>query len=304
MQLPPIICRLGFLLLLSLVGCAGTPPNSDSPSANQTPPPPSPPPPLGLPSVPPPAVVAKSSIVVDGITGRVLASKSPHQRRAVASTQKLLTALVVVEDGSLDKVVVIEPSDTAVEPTKLYLKPGERHSRRDLLRVLLVKSANDVARALARDVAGSQEAFAARMNATARRLGMHSSHFRNPHGLTEDGQYSTASDIALLARAAYRHPFIRQAVRTPRITFVHNDGRSKTLKNTNRLLGKVDYVTGMKTGTTNASGRCLVVSGERAGRFAIAVVLGSDSRNIWNDSEKLVRWSLETPNTQTAAVSP
>ena len=303
MHLPPVLSRLAILLVLSLAGCAGAPPTAGPSSSAGTPPPPSAPASMRLPATAPPAVYAKSSIVVDGITGRILASKSAHERRAVASTQKLLTAIVVIEDGSLNKQVVIDRSDTTVEPTKLYLKVGERYSRGDLLRVLLVKSANDVAHALARDGAGSQEAFAARMNATARRLGMHNSNFRNPHGLTEPGQYSTASDIALLARAAYRYPFIRQSVRSRQITFVHNDGRTKTLKNTNKLLGKVDYVTGMKTGTTNASGRCLVVSGERGGQFTIAVVLGSNSANIWNDSEKLIRWSIETPGNRGSAMA-
>lgn len=283
------------LLFLSLSWASCTPVPSGPPSVGNKPV--APPPVIRLPSGPPPAITGKSSIVIDGITGRILAGKSIHERRAVASTQKLLTALVVIDAGSLDKVVTVHSSDGQVEPTKLYLKSGETHTRRDLVRVLLVKSANDVARALARDVAGSQERFVFLMNQKARSLGMRDSHFMNPHGLTEEGQYSTASDIAILARAAYRNPFVRACMRTREITFQHDDGRVKKLENTNKLMKRLSYVTGMKTGTTRASGRCLVSSGELNGRFTIAVVLGSTSKEIWNDSERLMRWSLESPTT-------
>ena len=288
LKLTPLV----LLLSLPLIGCAPAPGNPTQVQAAVAPP--KPPPSIPLPSTPPPAVAAKSSMVIDGVTGRILAGKSVHERRAIASTQKLLTALVVIEDGNLDKVVTIQASDGAVEPTKLYLSAGETHTRRDLLRVLLVKSANDVARALARDVAGGKDQFAALMNRRARSLGMHNSHFINPHGLTEEGQYSTASDLALLSRAAYRNPFIRSCIRLPEITFTHDDGRVKKLTNTNKLLKRVNYLTGMKTGTTRASGRCLVSSGELNGRLVIAIVLGSTSKEVWNDSEQLIRWALET----------
>ena len=162
------------------------------------------------------------------------------------------------------------------------MKPGEHYTRGQLLQVILVKSANDAAMALARDVGGSKEHFAAMMNQRARSLGMYNSHFLNPHGLTEPGQYSTARDLAILARKAYRYPSIRRCLRIPRYTFVHSDGRTKSLKNTNKLLGRLPYATGMKTGTTNASGRCLVSSGELDGRIVIAVVLGSESKAARN----------------------
>jgi D-alanyl-D-alanine carboxypeptidase (penicillin-binding protein 5/6) len=243
----------------------------------------------------PPSVVAQSAIVVDIASGRVLYAKNADQPRAVASTQKLITALCVLDAGSVDKPVHIQSSDGACEPTKLYLKAGDTYSRRELLKVLMVKSANDVARALARDVGGSQEAFANRMNRKCASLGMRNSHFLNPHGLTEPGQYSTARDMAIAARAAYRSPLIRSYTATKSFTFRFNNGRTRLLTNTNRVLKTLPYCNGMKTGTTNASGRCLVSSGSLNGRSVIVVVLKSNSPNIWSDSTKLLRWALERP---------
>ena len=123
----------------------------------------------------------------------------------MASTQKLLTSLIVAEAGDLDHKVRVEASDTWAEPTMLYVKPGEQYSRYDFLNVLLVHSMNDVARALARDNAGSIESFAQRMNNKAVQLGMHDSNFVNPNGLPVPGQYSTARDMAQVAMAAYRN---------------------------------------------------------------------------------------------------
>lgn len=243
----------------------------------------------------PPRVVAESAIVVDIESGRVLYAKNADLRRAVASTQKILTAMCVIDAGSIDRRVTIAASDGNVVPTKLWLKPGEVYTRRDLTRVLMVNSANDVSRALARDVAGSQEAFAAMMNRKAASLGMRNSHFKNPHGLTEDGQYSTARDMAIAARAAYRYSLIREFMGTQEFTFRFNDGRTRHMRNTNRLLRSVHYCNGMKTGTTVVSGRCLISTGALGGRSVIVVVLKSDSANVWSDSEQLLRWALERP---------
>jgi D-alanyl-D-alanine carboxypeptidase (penicillin-binding protein 5/6) len=248
-----------------------------------------------IPPTPPPPIVGQSAIVVDVASGRVLYAKNADQPRAVASTQKLITALCVLDAGNVDKTVVVDPSDGSCEPTKLGLKAGEVYSRRELLKVLMVKSANDVARCLARDVGGDQEGFAAVMNRKCAALGMRNSHFRNPHGLTEPGQYSTARDMAIAARAAYRSPLIRSYTATKAFTFRFNDGRTRLLENTNKVLKTLPYCDGLKTGTTNASGRCLVSSGSLNGRSVIVVVLHSNTPNIWSDSTKLLRWALERP---------
>ncbi|MGJ8722956.1 MAG: D-alanyl-D-alanine carboxypeptidase family protein [Roseibacillus sp.] len=252
-------------------------------------------PPTGLlPSAPIPPITAKAAIVMDGVTGRVLAAKNADERRAVASTQKILTALVALESGPLSDPVTVEDSDTRVEPSKVYIRTGETYTRAALIKALMVKSGNDVAKALARDVAGSEEAFMAQMNSKALSLGMRNSRFLNPHGLTEEGQYSTARDIGILAKAAYQSPVMRGFMRTKSYTFTRPSGDTKTLTNTNQLLSKVPYCTGMKTGTTKASGRCLVSAGELNGRLTIVVVLGASSEPaLYKDSEALLRWSLE-----------
>ena len=128
-------------------------------------------------------------LVVDVATNYNLYAKNADTRRAVASTQKIITALCVLDAGDIDKTITITSYDTRCEPTKLYLKPGEKYTRRELLKVLMVKSANDVARALARDVGGSVEGFAKIMNRKCAQLGMRNSRFVNPHGLTEPNQY-------------------------------------------------------------------------------------------------------------------
>jgi D-alanyl-D-alanine carboxypeptidase (penicillin-binding protein 5/6) len=248
-----------------------------------------------IPPTPPPPIAGESAIVIDVQSGRVLYAKNADVPRAVASTQKIITALCILDAGNIDAPVTIDASDAACEPTKLNLQPGEQYSRRELLKVLVVKSANDVARALARDVGGSQDGFAALMNRKAASLGMRNSNFINPNGLPMAGQYSSARDMAIAARAAYRSPLFRSYAATQSFTFRFNNGRTREIENTNRLLKTIPYCDGMKTGTTNVAGRCLVASGSLNGRSAITVVLKSNTPNIWKDSEKLLRWALEWP---------
>jgi D-alanyl-D-alanine carboxypeptidase (penicillin-binding protein 5/6) len=248
-----------------------------------------------IPRIPPPPIVGESAIVVDYESGRVLYAKNADARRAVASTQKIVTALCVLDAGNIDKTVVVSASDAACEPTKLGLRTGERYTRRELLKVLMVKSANDVGRALARDTAGDQQSFADMMNRKAASLGMRNSRFQNPHGLTEPDQYSTARDMAIAARAAYQSPLIRSFAGTKAYSFRYADGRTRLLENTNKVLKTLPYCTGLKTGTTNASGRCLISTGSLNGRSVIVVVLKSNTPNIWKDSSKLLQWALEEP---------
>ena len=239
----------------------------------------------------PPVVTAASAIVLDADSGEVLHQLNADQARQVASTQKLLTALIIAESGNLDARVQVEPVDTFAEPSKLYLKPGEVYERGQLLQILLVKSMNDVARCLARDNAGSIEAFAAKMNARARSLGMTSSHFVNPNGLPEPGQYSTARDMARVAMVAYRNGTIRSIVRLRSLNFQYADGRVRNFTNTNQVLKNFPLCNGMKTGYTEAAGHCLISSATHNGRDVISVVLG-DSKKIWLDSYRLLAWGL------------
>lgn len=250
---------------------------------------------VAIPNIAPPKVYGQSAIVVDARSGKVLYAKNADEPRPVASTQKIVTALVAFDSGSISDPVTIEASDTRCEPTKLYLTPGDTYSRGSLLKALMVKSGNDVARALARDIGGSQEGFAAMMNRKAASLGMRRSHFINPNGLPAEGQYSTARDISIAARHAYANATLRSWVNTQAYQFQYANGRTKLLENTNKVLKRVPYCDGMKTGTTNRAGRCLVCTGEYNGRAAIVVVLKSNSAHIWDDSERLLRWALESP---------
>jgi D-alanyl-D-alanine carboxypeptidase (penicillin-binding protein 5/6) len=238
-----------------------------------------------------PVISGAAAIVVDADTGGVLHELNADQTRQVASTQKLLTALIIAESGDLDQRVVVQPSDTWAEPSKLYLKAGDVYERGQLLRILLVKSMNDVARCLARDNAGSVEAFAAKMNARARALGMTSSRFVNPNGLPDSSQYSTARDMARVAMAAYRNSTIRNIVRLRQTVFQYADGRTRTFQNTNQVLKNFPLCNGMKTGYTEAAGHCLISSASHNGRDIISVVLG-DSKQIWVDSYRLLAWGL------------
>jgi D-alanyl-D-alanine carboxypeptidase (penicillin-binding protein 5/6) len=235
---------------------------------------------------------ANSVMVVDARTGAVLHEKNADQPRPAASTQKLLTALIIAETGYLDRQVRVEAIDTFAEPVRLNIRPGDVYQRIDLLRALLVKSPNDVARCLARDNASSVEAFAVKMNAKAQMLGATHSHFLNPNGLPIPGQYSTARDLAIIARAAYANPTIRSIVCLPQLVFRYANGRTRELENTNKVLKRLPFCNGMKTGYTEAAGHCLIASGSRPGRDIIVVVLGDTKSGVWTDAASLLSWGL------------
>ena len=257
--------------------------------------------PLALPAQEP-IITAESAVLFDANTGRVIYKKNENERRAVASTQKLLTALIVAESGDLSAPVVIEQTDMMAAPTKLYVKTGERYTRQQLLTALLVKSPNDVARALARDNAGSIDDFAAKMNARMARMGGESSHFVNPNGLPADDQYSTARDMARVARAAYFNPLVREIMRTKHCMFRYATGKTIPLQNTNRVLRTYSFCNGMKTGYTDAAGHCLISSGSWGGKDMIAVVLGSNKARVWQESALLLAYGLGIDNTHMASL--
>ena len=242
--------------------------------------------PVAIPSSAPRTPRCASACVMDALTGKVLFSHNGLQHRQVASTQKLVTAMVVMEHGSLDKKVVIQPSDTKADPTKLGFRAGEVYSRRELLNAMMIRSFND-----ARDTAGSVPRFAQLMNAKARQMGMYNSRFANPNGLPAD-QYSTAIDMARCAYYVYRNPELRNIICKRQYAFTRANGRTLLLRNTNKLLTQNPWVTGMKTGYTNAAGRCLVSSAGVNGRHVIVVVLGCHPSRIWTESENLIRWAL------------
>ncbi|HXP34850.1 MAG TPA: D-alanyl-D-alanine carboxypeptidase family protein [Chthoniobacterales bacterium] len=243
-----------------------------------------------------PKTSASSVIVINVSNGQVLYEKNPDQVRAPASTTKLLTGLIVAENGYLDRPVTVAQVDTFAEPVKLNIKPGDIYQRIDLLRALLVKSPNDVARCLARDNAGGIEAFAEKMNQRAFALGATHSHFVNPNGLPDARQYSTARDLSTIARVAYANPTIRSIVCLRQLVFRFANGRTRELENTNQLLKRLPYCNGMKTGYTEAAGKCLIASGSRPGKDIIVVVLGDSHSGVWRDAGALLAWALWNPS--------
>ena len=245
---------------------------------------------------PAPSIYGKYAIVIDAANGRILHEKSARTETPVASTQKLLTALLIVERGNLDEEILIIDSDTRVEPSILGFRAGDTYTRAELVKWLLVRSGNDVAKALARDHSGSVEAFCEKMTARARELGCTDSVFRNANGLPISGQHSTARDMALVAWECYHQPFIRSCIKLVNWSLTLDNGEVRNARNTNKLLYdsryKVEGVNGMKTGYTIASGNCLITSAERDGRQRIVVVIKSNGYQVWPDSKALMEWAL------------
>jgi D-alanyl-D-alanine carboxypeptidase (penicillin-binding protein 5/6) len=238
-----------------------------------------------------PSIHARSAILIDARTGRTLYQKFADTPMQVASTQKLVTALVILDHGNLDQTFTIAREECAVEPSKLGVRPGQVYTRRALLTAMLIKSENDAAAALARDHSGSIAAFAEAMNRKAWEVGARNSYFVNPHGLPAS-QHSTARDMARVAFRAYHEPILRRIMATRYSIFVFSNGRTQQLESTNKLLARSTLYNGMKTGYTFAAGRCLISSASSGGRDVILVQLGSRTSYIFGDAERMMQWGL------------
>jgi D-alanyl-D-alanine carboxypeptidase (penicillin-binding protein 5/6) len=237
-------------------------------------------------------LAATGAVVVDALTGETLYEKNAEAAHFPASTTKIMTALLVIEEGDLTHDVEVTLEDSKVGESGLDIKPGERFSRRQMLYGLLLKSANDVAHALGRDNAGSVQAFAAKMTLRAEELGATSTRFSNPHGLHHIQHYTTPRDLALIARAAMQQPLFRQIVATQKHPWV-TDLSVRELYNHNRLLKRFEGCTGVKTGYTRPAQQVLVSAALREHREVIAVVMHSDKPGIWEDSKQLLTFGLE-----------
>jgi len=238
-----------------------------------------------------PPVEATAFVLLEERTGQVLLARNPDLPRPPASTTKILTALLVLENLPLDRVVKVSARAAAQrEGSSIGLEVGERRTVRELLYALLVKSANDAAVALAEAVDGSVEGFVRRMNARARALGARNTHFVNPHGLHQPGHYTTASDLARIARAALQNPVFREIVRTREYEYPSAQGPLRLL-NGNRLLGRYPGADGVKTGWTAQSGRCLVASATRSGRRLLVVLLNAPQ--VFQDAARLLDYGFE-----------
>ena len=238
-----------------------------------------------------PAVSAACAILLDADSGRVIGEKNADQRHAMASTTKIMTALVALREAELDRVVEISPAAVGIEGSSVYLYAGERLTMEDLLYAMLLESANDAAAAIAVAVSGSIEAFAGAMNETADALGLGETHFTNPHGLWDADHYTTARELGLITMHALRLPAFRQIVSTYKHTIPLNETEGvRLLLNHNKMLKLYDGAIGVKTGFTKKSGRCLVSAAERDGVRLIAVTL--DAPDDWRDHTAMLDYGF------------
>lgn len=230
-----------------------------------------------------PRVEALAAIVMDSESGRVLYARNAAVRRSIASTTKIMTAIVALENGSLNHQITISKKAANTWGSDIGLKQGQIFTLEELLYGLMLKSGNDAAVAIAEHIGGSVEGFAAMMNRKARELGAADTAFVTPHGLDADGHYSTAYDMALITRYALDNPTFARIVSTDTIR-IH----TKVLHNTNELLGNYPGTDGVKTGYTGKAGRCLVASATRDGMHLISVVLGCSTRSKRAESSRLI----------------
>lgn len=242
-----------------------------------------------------PTIKADSAILMDAKTGQVLWEKKMHKRLAPASTTKILTAIIAIERGQLNADVVVSPKAAATRGSSMYLYSGQTLSLRELLEGLMLRSGNDAAVAIAEHIAGSVDEFARLMNEKAIAIGARESHFVNPHGLSAVNHYSSAHDLAVLARYALKNPIFSEVVRTKETSIDWHDRKGKEqeklIRNTNKLLWMFADADGIKTGTTNEAGPCLVASATRDGQKLISVVL--HDRERWSDSMRLLQYGFQ-----------
>ncbi len=225
-------------------------------------------------------VSAHSAIVMEASTGDVVFEKDADTRRPMASTTKIMTALVAIESGELSREITVSKEAEGVEGSSIYLKSGDKITLESLVWALMLESANDAAAAIAIGVAGSVEAFADMMNQKAAELGLTDTHFTNPHGLSDDAHYTTARELGKLTAAALENDTFRKIVSTD--SHIIEYGESvRNLHNHNKMLRMYDGTIGVKTGFTKASGRCLVSAAERGGMTLIAVTLNAP--DDWTD---------------------
>ena len=233
---------------------------------------------------------SRAYVVIDRNSNQVLVGKNENQKRKMASTTKIMTATIIIENCNLSDVVEISKKTANTGGSRLGLKYQDKISVKDLLYGLMLCSGNDCAVALAEHCAGSVEAFAEKMNKKAIELNLSNSHFVTPHGLDSDEHYTTAYELALLTNYALQNKTFAQIVNTTNYTVTIN-GYGKSIHNTNELLGSLDGVYGVKTGFTNGANRCLVTSCKRNNMDIICVVLGADTKNFrTKDSIKLIEY--------------
>ncbi len=225
---------------------------------------------------------AKAAITIEAQTGISLYEKNADEQLPMASTTKIMTALVALENADINQTFTVSETACKVEGTQIGLLAGDQISLNDLLHMLMMKSANDAAQTIAENISGSLEAFAELMNERAKQMGLTHTHFENPHGLPSDNHYTTARELALIAAEALKNDTFAQIVSTKKKKL---DYHGLVIENSNRLLSSYEYTTGVKTGFTKAAGRCLVTSAKKDGVTLINVTLNDG--NDWQDHTEM-----------------
>lgn len=243
-----------------------------------------------------PIISADAAVVMDVGTGELLFEKQGFKRRPPASTTKIMTAILGLEMGRPDEIVTVSPKAAAVGESTLHLDPGEKITLYELITGALLRSGNDACVAIAEQIAGTEERFVQIMNKKAAALGAFNTHFANTNGLPNKNHYSTAYDLALMARYGLQLPAFASITRQKEteIHFLEPDVLMN-VRNTNKLLWSYPYADGVKTGTTNAAGKCLVASATKEGRQLVAVVLHAPNR--FGDAQKLLEWGFQQTET-------
>lgn len=240
-----------------------------------------------------PQVTAQSAVLMDALTGQILYSRAADVRRYPASTTKIMTLIVALEHGNPDDIVTVSPQAAGVEGSTIWLEAGEQIRLEDLLYGMMLVSGNDATVAVAEHIAGSVDAFAQLMTAKAHEIGAVHTNFVNSNGLPDDNHYTTARDLALITAYGYKNPAFAKIVGSKDWSLFRTRGpQYRKLENENILLWIYPGGNGVKTGYTEAAGRCLVSAANRDGIQLIAVVL--DSLFMWNDSIALLNYGFQT----------
>ncbi|MFA4886184.1 MAG: D-alanyl-D-alanine carboxypeptidase family protein [Desulfotomaculaceae bacterium] len=236
-----------------------------------------------------PVLTAEAAVLLEARTGQVLFDKNAGQKRPPASTTKIMTALLALEGGDLRQVVTVSPEAASVGEASLDLRAGEKLTLEELVFGAMLESGNDACVAIAEHLAGTESNFVLLMNQKAKIIGAQNTSFKNTNGLPAAGHYTTARDLALITQYALRNPVFQNIVST-KSRIIGSKDSTRYLNNTNRLLWSYDWTDGVKTGTTQEAGNCLVASATRNGRQLISVVFHSDNR--WGDSIKLLGYGF------------
>lgn len=244
------------------------------------------------PAVAAPGITGKSAVLIDVVSGQVLYEQDKDAQLPPASTTKILTAIMAIESGKMEEVVSVGENPPLVEGTRVYLEKGEKVKLENLVKAALIHSANDAALAIAEYLAGSKEEFAKLMNAKAHEIGVQNSNFINPHGLSEEGHYTSAYDLALIGRYAMKNDVFKEIVQEKVLDWEGQAWQTRLI-NINKLLWSYDGADGIKTGYTTEARYTIVASATREDRTYIAVVLGSSGNAIYDEAGELLDYGFQ-----------